>query len=416
MKEVIEDDSPLVARAGGLTGAFVNMTEREAAVILARVYGYDGVPSRVATEKDDTFLVCREGRLHAVLKVSNPAEDEGEIDFQTKLMQHVAKRDPTIPIPTVLCDRQGQLISRIVDAAGQTRFVRMMTAVPGTPLDRTDSRSGQREKIGILLARLRLATEDFQHPSDSRLLAWDVRHASELSGLVQYVRDDYQRELLSAGLQRIYELKPQVDALRTQVLHNDFSKSNIIVDHGSTEFIKGIIDFGDSVRTAIAIDVSTALANQLPTDPIHHPDGDLFACGRDVLRGYLRTADLSSDERALLPHLVMVRVVVRALITQWRAQLFPDNAAYILRNTEPGWAQLEWLLCHSADELSNTLINVAPNQLTLIPRRSQLMSTKPRGKMNNAFDPSRVSHLTKDAQLAVKAPIGASRSRVSPVL
>lgn len=160
-------------------------------------------------------------------------------------------------------------------------------------------------------------------------------------------------------MERFLSLIGRIAGLRTQVLHNDFSKSNIIVDHDHPEFVTGIIDFGDAVETAVAIDVATALLNQLPRDLATRPVDDPFAEGRDLLRGYLQIADLTTEELQLIPHLVMGRVIARALITLWRAELFPDNAAYILRNTEPGWAQLDWFLARSVEEVSETLVNHA---------------------------------------------------------
>jgi len=173
------------------------------------------------------------------------------------------------------------------------------------------------------------------------------------------VIDPRQREVLAAGMARFVSIESRLTALPTQVLHNDFSRSNIVVDHASPAFVTGIIDFGDAVRTAVAIDVSTALLNQLPRDAAQNPVEDLFADGRDLLSGYLRQASLSDEELALVPHLVMARAVARALITLWRARLFPENATYILRNTEQGWAQLDWFLARSMDEVSETLLSAA---------------------------------------------------------
>lgn len=382
---------------GGLTATFVNMSDEEAAVVLERLYGARGDLIRVATEKDDTFLVDLDTGTPAVLKVANPSEPLEEIDFQTKLMAHVARRDPTLPVPAVIDDVHGEPIPRIVDLAGQSRAVRLLTRLPGTPLDRTGSTAAEREKIGVALARLRIASADFAHPGDSRLLAWDVRHATRLSTLLDHIGDRHHRQQLSEGLTRISLLQPRIDALRTQVLHNDFSKSNIIVDHEDPEFVTGIIDFGDAVRTAVAVDVSTALLNQLPSDVADHPVGDLFAAGRDVLRGYLSVAELTDEELRLLPHLVMARVVARALITHWRAKLFPANVTYIMRNTEQGWAQLDWLLSRSIDELSGIFLDrTAASSPNGHPRKDTPMAGPPRGKMNNAFDPSQTRDL--DAQ------------------
>ena len=137
------------------------------------------------------------------------------------------------------------------------------------------------------------------------------------------------------------------------------SKSNIIVDHAAARFVQGIIDFGDAVHTAVATDVATALLNQLPRQVPPDPDADLFADGRDLLRGYLSVADLTGTERATIPYLVLGRVIARALITSYRAALLPSNAAYILRNTPPGWGQLRWFRDQPDDRLTALLGNNA---------------------------------------------------------
>jgi Ser/Thr protein kinase RdoA (MazF antagonist) len=187
----------------------------------------------------------------------------------------------------------------------------------------------------------------FRHPADRRRCAWDLTHLPDLEPLL-----NPQRDLLRAGFERYMTVvAPHVPRLRRQVLHNDFSKSNIIVDHHDPAFVQGIIDFGDTVHTAIAIDVSTALLNQLPRVEAD----DLFADARDVLRGYLRHADLTEQELELLPHLVMGRVIARALITLYRAAEMPHNRTYILRNTEPGWAQLAWFMARDPREISEQL-------------------------------------------------------------
>jgi Ser/Thr protein kinase RdoA (MazF antagonist) len=81
----------------------------------------------------------------------------------------------------------------------------------------------------------------------------------------------------------------------------------------------------------------------------------LHADARDLLRGYLSVADLTPAELAAIPYLVMGRVIARAIITMHRAAAMPSNARYILRNTEPGWAQLRWFLAQSDTYLENLL-------------------------------------------------------------
>lgn len=351
------DTAAGTAGEGGLAAPYVSMSDDEAIALAYSRFGIQGTVTRFATEKDDTFRVEAADGQRFILKVANPSEDVSEIAFQAELLQHIEQVDPTLPVPRMLSDGAGRVYGEIVDRAGQARQVRLMSYLDGTPLDSTASSPTERERVGEVLGRLRRATGGFSHPAENRVLAWDVKHLPALRPLLDDVTDRRQRAVLAAGMARFIDIESRLAALPTQVLHNDFSRSNIVVDHADPVFVTGIIDFGDAVRTAVAIDVSTALLNQLPRDAATNPVEDLFAPARDVLRGYLREATLSDEELALIPHLVMGRAVARALITLWRARLFPENATYILRNTEQGWAQLDWFLTRSADDVSQTLLS-----------------------------------------------------------
>jgi hydroxylysine kinase len=345
----------LSTESGGLAADYISMDEHEAVRHVRKFWGLHTKARRLATEKDDTFALEDEAGAKFVLKVSNPSEDENEIDFEVSLLQHVAA-DGSVPVPALLPSWDGETLVTFVDEAAQLRRARIMNLAPGIPLDSTGSNPAEREKVGEVLARLRGATASFSHPAEHRLLVWDVRHLSALHPLLDEVPTLWQRDLLEEGLSRFEGIKGRLEGLRSHVLHNDFSKSNIFVEHGHPDFVRSIIDFGDAVHTAIAVDVSTALLNQLPRNARDDAGGDIFGAGRDLLRGYLRYADLTDEELSLIPHLVMSRVVSRALITIHRAALFPSNSTYILRNTEQGWNQLKWFLARSEEEVSQTLM------------------------------------------------------------
>lgn len=334
--------------SAGLGASHIRLPPEEAQELAASCYGIAGRAVRFETEKDDTFRLTAEDGKTYVLKVANPRENDDEIALQVALLGHLNGRDCGTAVPQVVPTANGSAVCAYRDRAGQARSVRLLTYLHGTPLSDTVSTAAEREKIGKVLARLRLAMADFSHPADTRELAWDIRHLARLEPLLPHIADREKRGLVERGLARFAALAGRLDGARMQVLHNDFSRSNIVVDHDDLRFVTGVIDFGDAVRTAIAVDVSTALLNQLPLSARE----DLFLEGRDLLRGYLSVADLTPGELELMPHLVMGRVVARALITHWRSAMLPDNAPYIMRNTAQGWAQLEWFLARPAEEIS----------------------------------------------------------------
>ncbi|MCH6472441.1 phosphotransferase [Sinomonas terrae] len=342
--------------AGGFQGTYQRMSEPEAARLAAELWSVEGAATRLATEKDDTFVLTTAEGTRYVLKVSNPTELLGELDFEVELHRHVWESQRAVEVPELLVSSEGMVLVPLIDSAGQSRRARMMTFIEGIPLDSTGSSPTERERVGEALARMRHATASFEHPFDDRVYVWDVKNLPRLAPLLEIVADPGQRRLLELGLERFMRIAPLLDGLRSQVLHNDFSKSNIIVDHSDPRFVRAIIDFGDSVRTSIAVDVATALLNQLPREFPETDDLDLLAEGKDLLRGYLREADLTEEELRIIPFLVLGRVVSRALITLNGAAASPHNAEYILRNTEQGWAQLRWFLRQPEEALSAALL------------------------------------------------------------
>ncbi len=362
--EVLVNPRAALLRVGGLATRFASIPEGEALALLSERYGLAGRLTRLDTEKDDTFLVVGADGQRVIAKISNPDEDPRELSLQSEALEHVAASDPALPVPRVVRSREGEAFFCHEDSHGQARWVRVLSYLHGTPLDRLESTAEERAKLGAILARLRLAMAEFAHPHDGREIAWDVKHLPKLAFLLDSIADPERRAKLALGLERFRAIEPDLANCRMQVLHNDFSRSNVVVDRSAPEFITGLIDFGDVVRTHVAIDVSTALLNQLK------PDGgaDMFDRGRDLLAGYLGVADLTETEVRLLPHLVMARVVARALISTWRAEQFPENAAYILRNTHQGWAQLDWFVGRSPDAVGATFEGLAARSSPTLPR------------------------------------------------
>ncbi|HEY0275758.1 MAG TPA: phosphotransferase [Paenirhodobacter sp.] len=341
---------------GALATPFVPIRTAEAARIAQTLFGLTGALFRFETEKDDTFRVTADDGQRYVLKIANPGEGIEELDLQVQALRHIAATAPDLPVPRLFADRHGNALPRITDATGATRRVRLMSFLDGTVLDTTVPTAAERHEIGRVLARLRLALADFSHPGAGRVLAWDVCNLPALAGLLEEITDPAQRAALAQGMARFTALAPRIGALRRQVLHNDFNRSNIVMACDGPVRVAGVIDFGDLVKTAIAVDVSTALLNQLPRDLTGRDTPDLLAEGRDLLTGYREIADLTAEELALIPHLVMGRIVARALLSLWRARRFPDNSRYILRNTGQGWAQLDWFLARGPDEVSGLLL------------------------------------------------------------
>ena len=107
---------------------------------------------------------------------------------------------------------------------------------------------------------------------------------------------------------------------------------NVVVDERGE--VGGVIDFGDMVSAPLVCDVAVAAAYHVRDDAA--PMVDAW----EYIEAFSAERALSTDEVALLPSLIAMRLAMTVLITNWRANLYPENRDYILRNEPNAWRGL----------------------------------------------------------------------------
>jgi hydroxylysine kinase len=303
--------------------------------LLEGEYGLVGRLHTVATEKDDTF------RLEAVsagylVKVSPPDEAEAVVGLQTSAMRFLEDTAPELPVQRVRLTADGR-DHVLIGADDSTRVLRVFDFVDGAVWAQVDADGEQLAKVGAMLGRVDVALEAFAHPADRRELVWDIRHFHELTELVEHTPKAEHRRLAD----RVFQLfaatvVPRLDDLETQVIHGDYSPYNVVVDERSDEFITGVIDFGDTVRSAVIFDPAVAMANLLGRTPDRPWWG---ACA--FLAGYETVRPIKDGELPLLPVAALARLTLRALIASWRAERAPERRDYLQAHARDDWTNVE---------------------------------------------------------------------------
>ena len=137
------------------------------------------------------------------------------------------------------------------------------------------------------------------------------------------------------------------------MIHNDMNPDNVLVKHSDSSQVAGMIDFGDMVHAPLINDPAVAAAYQTVSC------GDLFQGTADILKGYHSTNPLQEQELDLLPSLVVNRIAMTAIISEWRAKEHPENQDYILGNINRTWEVLNRLhkqkYADIAERLKNSL-------------------------------------------------------------
>jgi Ser/Thr protein kinase RdoA (MazF antagonist) len=106
------------------------------------------------------------------------------------------------------------------------------------------------------------------------------------------------------------------------VLYNDMNGLNTLMAEDDPARFAGLIDFGDMVETAIAIDVATGMPSMLAADM---PHGEALA---HFLAGFHATRPLLEEEIALLPLLTATRIAMSLVLQAWHRHVQPHNPHY----------------------------------------------------------------------------------------
>jgi Ser/Thr protein kinase RdoA (MazF antagonist) len=154
-----------------------------------------------------------------------------------------------------------------------------------------------------------------------------LKHFERLREIAFSIRHDAPRD---AALALIDEFEavvaPVMPALRSQVVHNDATRMNVLVDPRNHDRIAGFIDFGDIAETPVVFDVAIAALSQ--------PAADMTAAMAvaHFVRGFHAVRPLTSEEAGLLPLLVACRIAMGIALASWHRHMQPDNLHYARRD------------------------------------------------------------------------------------
>lgn len=300
-----------------------NAPKIEVLDLLIREYGLRGKLSPLVSERDQNFrLDATDGRQY-VVKIANSAEPAQITDFQIQALLHLEASACTLAVPKLVRTRTGEASSNIA-TADASNVLRVVSYVPGRPVEETVPGPGLAYALGQCLAELDRALGDFSHAGESQVLLWDMQRASELRDLMAHVSDPELEALVNTCLDDFEErAAPLFPALRSQVIHNDLNPGNILITDSEPATVAGVIDFGDMLRAPLIVDVAIAAAYLRSTDD------DALAATQALISGFDSIVPLEDRECELLFDLIRMRLATTITILYWRKSARSGEDAYL---------------------------------------------------------------------------------------
>lgn len=347
----VSDELAQIARESALESSAGKFPERQVVAELSRLYGLTGELTRIPTEKDDTFRLAATGG-HFLVKISPATERTQTVNLQCAVMLHLENSAQAIPAQRLIRGVRGQVESVVIDPGGNVRVMRVLSYLEGDLMAKVKPTPAQFAGVGAMLARMDSALTDFRHQDESRLLIWDLKNFLHLRPLLELVtdRDDIA---MATWIFNQFEavVAPRLETLETQMIHGDFSPFNVVVDPLSDEFVTGIIDFGDVVRSPVIFELAVAVANQIGVDEQRPWDSALH-----IVSGYRAVRPLADHDVQLLAIAGPARLLLRALVFGWRAHVHPDSRDYGLSHSALDWTRLRSALSVAKSTVEASLV------------------------------------------------------------
>lgn len=299
------------------------ITESQAAELLADRYGSRGEVTSLGSQQDCNFLVSEQGDPVAVLKIANPAFTETELAAQDAAAELIARTHPDLRVATPLPTRDGEA----------PQGVRLLPFLAGGTLTERDYLTPPTvAAMGDLAGRVSRALDGFSHPGLDRILQWDLRYGEQVVTRLIAHAPRRREEILAATRQAWSLIAPHADALPRQAVHLDLTDANVV--SGPSGLPDGIIDFGDLSDSWAVSELAVTLSSVLG-----HPGNGPTSILPGV-KAFHAVRPLQPAEANVLWPLLVLRTAVLIVSGAQQGELDPDNA-YITEQSDDEWRMFD---------------------------------------------------------------------------
>jgi hydroxylysine kinase len=279
--------------------------------IAQKLYAVTGDLKALRSERDQIFGV-RNGRGEEfVIRISGPGETPALLNFQNRALSVIESKAPQLPVPRVCKSVEGRLLE-FVETHDRIYGVRLFTFISGEPVQGRHPSGELYRDMGRFLAALDNALNELGNAPADQVVLWNMNQASQLRLLIRHVEDPRNRRFLEIVFDRFEDhIDRALAHLRSQVIHNDFTPKNVLIDPRFPDKVCGVIDFGDLAESPLVVDLGVAVVRHIQLD-------DALDAACQMVSAYHSFMPLQEQEVAILYDVMCTRLAMRAAIWSWR--------------------------------------------------------------------------------------------------
>ncbi len=299
-------------------------SEDELSNIASKYYGKTGKLKMLVSERDQNARISSDDGEY-VLKVANEAEDNGFLEFQNAVLNHIAGVDPTLSVPKVISGKNDTQIF-----THNKNNIRLITYLRGDIFGDADKNEAVYGDLGRFMGRFSKAMQGFGHVKAHQPdFLWNLDNALFCKQYIDDIGNDADKDLIRFYFDR-YERKvaPKLKEMRSAVIHSDANTYNLVVQGDQ---ISGLIDFGDMLFARQVNELAITLGYAILGVE------DLYMVSNALIKGYVAEFKLEEEELEVLFDLAAMRLVMSVCISSNRVTKASDekHREYLLITREP---------------------------------------------------------------------------------
>ncbi len=251
----------------------------------------------------------------------------------TTLLYLQQEKNNLYPVPLPFNDNS---LIHICNLNGEKKLCRLLSYLNGELIGDSQPSIETAQSLGQFLAELNLKLLGVENDSiAARQTQWDLQYFHLNKPLLKNIDNVADRNIIQYFLQQFEEIvRPEIQNLRKQIIHNDANEWNILLDNKE---VTGLIDFGDLVFSPLINEIAIS-ATYLAYDKDNY-----FEYIIPFLKSYNEINPLQENEVHLLYYLIAARLCTSICNSAYSKKKDPDNS-YAYTSEKPALKMLHnWI-------------------------------------------------------------------------